>query len=249
MRSDKEAVASGPGGEARTRRNGDDTRRRILEAAERLFAEQGLGATSLRAIARAAGVRQPTLHYHFRDKRELFRASLDLRVVPLFNARLAALEELEKDGRGADLESIIAASQGPIIRAWRDPISPGVSVVNLLYRASMDAEPEWAEVFQELALPVRERYVEAFQRALPELPHAELMERLNFTQGALAGLYVDRSENEMNSSWRSLHLDPDAFQARIVALCSAVLRSPSLGPPPRARTGSDSIGSTEESNS
>ena len=194
-----------------------------------LFAEHGLRGTSLRAIARAAGVHQPSLHYHFRSKRELLRAMLELRVVPLYRARLAALDELETSGRGEELEAIVAASQHSIIEAWQDEMAPGVSIVNLLMRAGYDADPEWDEVFRELALPVRERFVAAFARALPELSREELLERLNFMQGALAGLYLDRSETEMNRSWRELHGDAAAFEARMVALCCAVLRSPPLG--------------------
>lgn len=214
------------------RRNGDATRLRILRAAELLFAEHGLKATSLRSIARAAGVHQPSLHYHFRDKRELFRAALELHVIPVYRARLAALDELEEQGLDDDLERVLAVSQRPIIEAWRHPLAPGVTVVHLLFRPLVDADPEWQELFEEVALPVRERYVAAFSRTLPHLAHAELLERLNFLQGALLGLYLDRSEAELNRSWRSLHADPDAFEQRIVALCASVLRAPALGAPP-----------------
>lgn len=213
---------------ASTRRNGENTRRRILEAAEILFAEQGLRGTSLRAVARAAGVRQPSLHYHFRDKREVFLAALELRVIPLYRERLARLDELEAAGRGEDLEGILSASQGPVMRACREEIAPGVSIVNLIYRAIVDADPEWDSLREAISDPVRERYVAAFARALPALGRVELLERLSFLQGALAGLYLDRSEDEMNRPWRELHDDPAAFEKRVVALCCTVLRSPPM---------------------
>jgi hypothetical protein len=41
------------------------TKERILDTAERLFAEQGYAATSLRGIIAEAGVNLAAVHYHF----------------------------------------------------------------------------------------------------------------------------------------------------------------------------------------
>ncbi len=48
------------------------TRERILEAAERLWADRGVRGASLDEIARASGVTKPTLYYHFADKNALY---------------------------------------------------------------------------------------------------------------------------------------------------------------------------------
>ena len=47
------------------------TRRRILDAAARLFAEKGYSVTTLREIAEAAELRDGSLYYHFGSKDEL----------------------------------------------------------------------------------------------------------------------------------------------------------------------------------
>ncbi len=47
------------------------TRRRILDAAARLFAEKGYSVTSLREIAEAADLKDGSLYYHFTSKEEL----------------------------------------------------------------------------------------------------------------------------------------------------------------------------------
>jgi AcrR family transcriptional regulator len=52
------------------------TRERILDRAERLFARKGYGGVSLRAAARAAGVRPFTIQHHFGSKPGLYRAVL-----------------------------------------------------------------------------------------------------------------------------------------------------------------------------
>ena len=48
------------------------TRENLLDQALTLFSERGYSATSIRDIIQAAGVSQPTLYYHFADKRSLF---------------------------------------------------------------------------------------------------------------------------------------------------------------------------------
>lgn len=50
----------------------EHTKERILEAALQLFAERGYGAVSVRDIARAVGIRESSLYYHFKNKQELF---------------------------------------------------------------------------------------------------------------------------------------------------------------------------------
>jgi len=52
-------------------------RARILSEATRLFAARGVDATSLDRIAKAVGIRKPSLLYHFPSKADLHRAVID----------------------------------------------------------------------------------------------------------------------------------------------------------------------------
>ena len=58
----------------RTRLSADLRRAEILRASLPLFAQLGLAATSVRAIARAAGVSEALLYKHFPSKEALYRA-------------------------------------------------------------------------------------------------------------------------------------------------------------------------------
>jgi TetR/AcrR family transcriptional regulator len=58
-------------------RNPDRSRAAILDAAERLFAEQGYEATSLNQVGAAAGVSRGTPGYFFGSKPDLYQAVLD----------------------------------------------------------------------------------------------------------------------------------------------------------------------------
>ena len=65
-----------------------EVRRRILESADRLFRERGLAATSLEAIAKAAGFSKGAVYSNFAGKDELCFELLSSRI----DARIAAVE-------------------------------------------------------------------------------------------------------------------------------------------------------------
>jgi len=54
-----------------------DTRDRVLQVAQTLFAERGFRGTSLRDIARRIGIQAPSLLHHFPSKQQLYLAVLD----------------------------------------------------------------------------------------------------------------------------------------------------------------------------
>jgi TetR/AcrR family acrAB operon transcriptional repressor len=74
----------------KTREEALATREQLLDAAERVFRERGVGHTSLAEVADAAGVTRGAIYWHFRSKAELFRAMVDRVELPMD----AALDEL-----------------------------------------------------------------------------------------------------------------------------------------------------------
>ena len=58
----------------RTKEEAQETRNRILDAAERVFVERGVGRSSLNEIATAAGVTRGAIYWHFQDKADVFNA-------------------------------------------------------------------------------------------------------------------------------------------------------------------------------
>ena len=55
-------------------RQGNETRKRLIKIAERLFAEQGVDAVSIRAVNAAAKLGAASIHYHFGSKEKLVEA-------------------------------------------------------------------------------------------------------------------------------------------------------------------------------
>ncbi len=153
-----------------------DTKRRILDSAEKLFGMNGFDATSLRDITTAADVNLAAINYHFQSKDSLIDAIVARRIEPVTKKRL---ELLNAAGENPTVEQILNAFMAPVMQVQAD------SLVPLLGRILSNPELFVERVFHKHLAPVSQRFVEALSNALPELPPSELMWRLHFSVGLL----------------------------------------------------------------
>jgi len=65
------------------------SREKILDAAERLFAQRGFSGIGMREVAEAAGLGKSSLFHHFHSKADLYAAVVG-RILDLFDQRLTA---------------------------------------------------------------------------------------------------------------------------------------------------------------
>jgi AcrR family transcriptional regulator len=101
---------------------GIDTKRRILNAAEALFADQGFDAVSVRDVAKEARVLLGQVTYHFRSKQKLFEEVIARRALELNTKRRESLSNL----RDATVEEVLDAYLRPYLllvsgkdKGWR----------------------------------------------------------------------------------------------------------------------------------
>jgi AcrR family transcriptional regulator len=93
------------------------TRAELLETAMRMIAARGFNATSIRGLAREAGVTHGTVQHHFPTKQALWEALVDEVLVP----RLATSRDQLAAEPGGGLEAVVAT------RLERAMTSPGLS--------------------------------------------------------------------------------------------------------------------------
>jgi TetR/AcrR family acrAB operon transcriptional repressor len=86
----------------RTKEEAAATRDSILDAAERLFVEQGVSRTTLQHIATAAGVTRGAIYWHFDDKGALFNAMMERVTLP-FECALSGLGKSDANTVLSDL--------------------------------------------------------------------------------------------------------------------------------------------------
>lgn len=79
-----------PSSVARTRRAGQATEARILEAAEEIFARYGFEGARMEQVAERAGVEKANIYYYFKGKDQLYRALMD-RVMSEMVGEISAL--------------------------------------------------------------------------------------------------------------------------------------------------------------
>ena len=82
-----------------------DTRDRILNSARELFARNGIGNTSIRAVAAAAGVDSALVHHYFGTKEKLFAAAVHIPIDPM--DVIAPLREVPAEELGHAIPSIL----------------------------------------------------------------------------------------------------------------------------------------------
>jgi TetR/AcrR family transcriptional regulator len=122
-------------------RNPEETRRRILDAAEIEFARKGYDGTRLRDVALSVGVHHALLHHYFKDKEGLFRAVLE-RSIGSLSAR--ALELLQSTGDVRDLAR-------SFVETLVDFLVDHPHLVLIMHFSSLDLDSPAYAVCEELA--------------------------------------------------------------------------------------------------
>lgn len=97
-----------------------DNRTALIDSAEELMAEHGIGGISLRAITAAANVNSAALHYHFGNRDRLVRAVLERRGIPNHERRLEILDELESRADNIEAFDVVGAILDPMVEMLRD---------------------------------------------------------------------------------------------------------------------------------
>ena len=139
------------------------TRERILKAAERLFAERGYDATSVRAIVAKARVNQAAINYHFAGKDGLYRDVLRTAFRALTEDQLAHAEEAKAMSREEALVEFVRRQLQPITA--RDEVSRYMRIFNW-----ETARPTavFRKLMREEAAPFMGLAVDLVRRFMPE---------------------------------------------------------------------------------
>lgn len=98
-------------------RKSSRTRRRLLDAAARLFKERGYAGTRQEDIADAAAIKAASVYYHFSSKEELMGEVLDQGIARCFDAVTAAVDALGPEASlRARLRAAVAAHLDMLLR-------------------------------------------------------------------------------------------------------------------------------------
>lgn len=207
-----------------------DTKRRIVDTAERLFAERGFSATSVRGITADAGVNLAALHYHFGSKENLIEEVFVRRLRPLNEERIQMLEKAEEEAdHPLDIEAILRAFVTPPLKLLEDPRHGGRIFMMLMGRTFSEPGHFFRDHVAKHFSPIVEAYTSAFKKAVPELTDEEIFWRLQFTIGVMAHTMAHTinllQETEDGNSWPTFRptnrIRIEDLVDRIVTFCSS----------------------------
>ena len=209
--------------------SGQVTRERILDTAERLFAEHGFEGTTIRAVTKEAGANLAAVGYHFGSKAALLGAVAERVMGPVIVAQLERLTDLENRADQPRLEDLVEAFIAPYFdRLPRKSEARGRTVSRLVGRILGDPAEEIRKVAVEGG-EVRDRYLVAFGRALPSVTREELWWRMRSMLGVVVvhriGLYEEVGPPGMTDDGDETVLE------WTVSFLSAALRAPSANVP------------------
>jgi len=217
----------------RSGRNGRTARERLLDAAERLFADAGYNGVSVRDIVSAAGVNLGAIPYHFGTKENLFKEVFYRRAIPLQAEREAHLRRIQEESGGKPtLEGVLWALLEPVFRATRGHDA----FRRLLGRASMDPTREVRKLMAEIYTPDFTVVPKELRKICVQLPEEDFYWRLNCLYGVMLFVQADTGKIQTIAGSRFDTRSPEIALKHVIPFLAAGLRAP-VGKRPRpART-------------
>jgi len=164
-----------------------DTKTRLLDAAETLFADHGIAETSLRDITAHAEANLAAVNYHFGGKDGLLAAVFDRRLRPVNQERLELLDAFERaagDGP-VPLDQILYANLAPPFRMLDESGERGQRFMRIVARINADPSSSIHEAFLRHFDLIRARFLTALGRALPDLEATEVERRFHYSLAAM----------------------------------------------------------------
>ena len=198
-----------------------DTRSRILDAAEQLFAEHGFDGTSIREITRAADVNVAAVHYHFGSKEAVLRGVTD-RVAEPISARRAELlsDAIEAASPGApSVEMLLDAFIRADTEVLLDLQERGPRVARFLGRTYGD-QTGWIQAMAGEQYSQAVAFYPHLAAAAPHLPASEIAWRMSQVVAVIVNLFA---------TWPTTGIDRDAAEDllnRLVTFLAAGMRAP-----------------------
>lgn len=193
------------------------TRLRLLDAAERLFAEHGVDGVSVRSIAAAAHVDVALINYHFESKAGLFRAVFHRRADALNAMRLQALGgALPRSSGRPDLARVIYALAAPNIYLRHLPDMGGLAFGRIVVREMTDPKEQERGLVSESFDAVVEKFMAALSEALPGASPAALHWAYHFAIGTLIQTMASTGRVEKLSGGACTFDDPEEVLSYLV---------------------------------
>ena len=160
---------------------------KLVEAAEKLFAEIGFDAVSVRDITQAAGGNVAAVNYHFGSRDGLVAVVMNRYMTPVNEERLLRLEAAERNwgSKPVPVEEVLDAFVRPLItQINKSELSEKLfcKLIGRIFSSQNNGMP--AEMEAQCGVLIS-RFAKVLGKSLPGLAAEELVWRLHFMVGAM----------------------------------------------------------------
>jgi len=171
-----------------------DTKTRILDTAEKLFAVHGIQDTGLRLISRKARVNLAAINYHFGSKENLVRTVVGRLMLPLDRERDRLLEQAGGAGEGAvgvgvGVERIVQAFLMPWV-SFRREHPQYVRIIARMYSGRNPRDVPFRDMLRDASRDAYILFTRLAAEALPEVPRDVLALRVNLAVATAASFLL-----------------------------------------------------------
>jgi AcrR family transcriptional regulator len=205
---------------------GAQTRERLVDAAEMLFARQGFAATSVREITTAAGCNVAAVNYHFGGKHNLYSEVFRRRMVAMREQRVASIRAAR--GQAASLEEVLSAFATAFLEPFVSP-SGGRLLLELITRETLDPQLPPELFFAEVVRPVHEALAEAIVAVTPGLDPAMARVCVLSIVGQLLQVANRLRRTELFGGWNAEPPQVREMVSQIVCFSAAGVRACARG--------------------
>ena len=213
-------------------RTGGDTRRKLLDAAERLFAERGIAAVSMRELTSSVNANVAAVHYHFGSKEKLIEEVYARGAKAITDERLRRLE-LARAVRDPDrrVEALVAAFLESGLFGGA-ALPGGVALfakfrARLVIESSEFARSVIATCFNESS----GRFLDAFREALPALSEADIEWRFHALLSVMVYTMANSGRIQKLTDGACEPTDVRAALDHLVPALAGMFRAPAGGSP------------------
>lgn len=206
-----------------------DTKTRILDCAEELFARDGFHNTSLRGLTALADVNLASVNYHFGCKEALLEAVIERRLLPLNQVRsdkiAAVLTTARQQQKPPAVRELLRAFVAPTLE-FRNS-SPGArAFIALIGRSLSEPDATVRQCFMERVMPLFQYLQQALSSALPQLPPAILLTRLHFVIGSMSHVMCNGEQPVTEEDLLELPLPQEELIEQLLNFVCAGLEAP-----------------------
>lgn len=199
-----------------------ETKTRILDAAETIFARSGFDGTGMRDIAKLAQVPVGLVHHHGGAKRDLFETVVRRRAEDLASARLEELAQCE--GKSGSLRCVLRCFLAPYVARIESGNPQWVSYGRLI--ALISTDPQWRDIAAQYFDPTAQIFVRKLHAFFPDARAEEIATAFVYCVSAMLALGSSRWRIEALSESDA----PSSFLPQLLDFCEHGLCA-ALSPP------------------